>query len=232
MTVLVTGAGGQLGRAALRELGADGIGLRHTDLDVTDAAAVLAAAEHHQPTLILHAAAWTDVDGAETNRDGAYRANVLANRHVAEAAKAVPARLVTTCRELASHLRARHTAFYQRTADEAELLLSEERQLAKAEDLGRIDTFRFEESTVLEAALDALQQRQFRSAAQQGGVPSPLRTRLAQASARVAAHRLALARATASLDRAIDLILPGSAPTYGATGRSASRLASGSRLSA
>ena len=84
----------------------------------------------------------------------------------AEAAKAVPARLVSTCRELASHLRARHTAFYQRTADEAELLLSEERQLAKAEDLGRIDTFRFEESTVLEAALDALQQRQFRNAAQ------------------------------------------------------------------
>ena len=84
----------------------------------------------------------------------------------AEAAKAMPARLVTTCRELASHLRERHTAFYQRTADEAELLLSEERQLAKAEDLGRIDTFRFEESTVLEAALDALQHRQFHSAAQ------------------------------------------------------------------
>ena len=95
MTVLVTGAGGQLGRAALRELGADGIGLRRADLDVTDAAAVLAAAVQHQPTLILHAAAWTDVDGAETDRDGAYRANVLANRHVAEAAKAVGARLVT-----------------------------------------------------------------------------------------------------------------------------------------
>jgi dTDP-4-dehydrorhamnose reductase len=56
---------------------------------------VLAAAQQHQPTLILHAAAWTDVDGAETDRDGAYRANVLANRHVAEAAKAVGARLVT-----------------------------------------------------------------------------------------------------------------------------------------
>ncbi|MFN9610814.1 MAG: BREX-6 system phosphatase PglZ, partial [bacterium] len=84
----------------------------------------------------------------------------------AEAAKAIPARLVATCRELASHLRARHTAFYQRTADEAELLLSEEREQAKAEDLGRIDTFRFEESTVLAAALDALQQRQFRNAGQ------------------------------------------------------------------
>jgi dTDP-4-dehydrorhamnose reductase len=95
MTVLVTGAGGQLGRAALRELGADGIGLRHAELDVTNSAAVLAAAQQHQPTLILHAAAWTDVDGAETDRDGAYRANVLANRHVAEAAKAVGARLVT-----------------------------------------------------------------------------------------------------------------------------------------
>ena len=95
MTVLVTGAGGQLGRAALRELGADGIGLRRADLDVTEAAAVLAAAQQHQPTLILHVAAWTDVDGAETDRDGAYRANVLANRHVAEAAKAVGARLVT-----------------------------------------------------------------------------------------------------------------------------------------
>ena len=84
----------------------------------------------------------------------------------AEAAKAAPARLVTTCRELASQLRTRHTAFYQRSADEAELLLREEREQAKAEDLGRIDTFRFEESTVLEAALDALQQRQFRNAAQ------------------------------------------------------------------
>ena len=84
----------------------------------------------------------------------------------AEAAKAISARLVTSCRELASHLRLRHTAFYQRTADETELLLSEERQLAKAEDLGRIDTFRFEESTVLDAALDALHRHEFSSAAQ------------------------------------------------------------------
>jgi PglZ domain. len=84
----------------------------------------------------------------------------------AEAAKAIPARLVTSCRELASHLRLRHTAFYQRTADETELLLTEERQQARAEDLGRIDTFRFEESTVLDAALDALHRQEFSSAAQ------------------------------------------------------------------
>jgi dTDP-4-dehydrorhamnose reductase len=95
MTVLVTGAGGQVGRAALRELGDRGIGLRQAELDVTDATAVLAAAEQHRPGLILHAAAWTDVDGAETDREGATRANVDANRNVAEAAKAVGARLVT-----------------------------------------------------------------------------------------------------------------------------------------
>lgn len=83
----------------------------------------------------------------------------------AEAAKAIPTRLVTCCRELASHLRLRHAAFYQRTADETELLLTEERQLARAEDLGRIDTFRFEESTVLDAALDALHGEEFNSAA-------------------------------------------------------------------
>ena len=95
MTVLVTGAGGQVGRAALRELGDRGIGLRHAELDVTDAAAVMAAVEEHRPELILHAAAWTDVDGAETDREGATRANVDANRNVAEAAKAVGAQLVT-----------------------------------------------------------------------------------------------------------------------------------------
>ena len=94
MTTLVTGAGGQVGRAALRALGADGIGLGRAELDVTDRAAVLAAVRRHAPDLILHAAAWTDVDGAEEQREAAQQANVEASRFVAEAAKAVGARLV------------------------------------------------------------------------------------------------------------------------------------------
>ena len=68
----------------------------------------------------------------------------------------------------------------------------------------------------------------FRAAAHQGGVPMPLRRRLAMASARVAAQREALARATASLDRAIDVLLPARAPTYGATGQGARQTYSGS----
>lgn len=95
MTVLVTGAGGQIGRAALRVLGDRGVGLGRADLDVTDAAAVMAAVAAHRPAVILHCAAWTDVDGAESDPAGAIRANVAANRHVARAAFEHGARLVT-----------------------------------------------------------------------------------------------------------------------------------------
>ena len=66
----------------------------------------------------------------------------------------------------------------------------------------------------LAAAID-----HFGRAAREGGVPPPLRQRLALASGRVAAQREALARATAALDRAIDVLLPGmGGNVYGATG--------------
>ena len=48
-----------------------------------------------------------------------------------------------------------------------------------------------------------------RAAHEEGGVPPPLRRRLAVAGGQVAAQRQALARATAALDRAIDVLLPG-----------------------
>jgi hypothetical protein len=57
-----------------------------------------------------------------------------------------------------------------------------------------------------------------REAAERGALPAPLRERLAVASARVAAQRQALARATASLDRAIDVLLPEHGTTYAASG--------------
>jgi hypothetical protein len=48
----------------------------------------------------------------------------------------------------------------------------------------------------------------FAHAAKTGGVPPELRTRLAAASGQVAAQRESLARATAALDRAIDVLMP------------------------
>lgn len=69
---------------------------------------------------------------------------------------ALPKPIVTACRELAEHLRAQAEEFYRRTADETERRFEAEVREANAEDLGDIDTFRFEEEKVLLAALDAL----------------------------------------------------------------------------
>lgn len=51
--------------------------------------------------------------------------------------------------------------------------------------------------------------QQFVQAARRGGVPPDLRQRLAQAGAQIAAQRDALARATAAMDRALDVLMPG-----------------------
>ena len=69
--------------------------------------------------------------------------------------------LVDACREAASHLRARHPSFYKGVAEETQGWLAEEVDAARAEDLGRTDTFRFEEDTILKAALAALGERRW-----------------------------------------------------------------------
>jgi hypothetical protein len=61
----------------------------------------------------------------------------------------------------------------------------------------------------------------FSEAARNGQVPAGLRHRLVQAGGRVAAQRESLARATAALDRAIDVLMPGEATgLYSALGKS------------
>jgi len=61
------------------------------------------------------------------------------------------------CRGLAVHLRTRHADLYTRIADQTEAALAIEVEHAVAEDLGKIDTFRFEEDKVLVHALEALE---------------------------------------------------------------------------
>ena len=70
--------------------------------------------------------------------------------------RAFPDGIKKTCQKIASHLRERHPVFYARTVDDTEGLLEDEVDAARAEDLGQIDTFRFEEEKVLQAALSAL----------------------------------------------------------------------------
>jgi dTDP-4-dehydrorhamnose reductase len=70
--VLITGAGGQLGRALAEAFAGDEVvALFRADWDVTLPAPPLEA-----PDLVLHAAAWTDVDGAEADPQRAAAVNV------------------------------------------------------------------------------------------------------------------------------------------------------------
>jgi dTDP-4-dehydrorhamnose reductase len=101
MKVLVTGAGGMLGTDLCADLAARGHGVVATDLregfvplDITDTTGTLARVREEKPDAIIHCAAWTDVDGAERNPDGAYKVNALGSWNVAAAAAAVDALMV------------------------------------------------------------------------------------------------------------------------------------------
>jgi len=97
MRLLVTGAAGMLGadvmRAGERSRHAL-VGLSHAELDVTDADAVRAAFERHAPDAAINCAAWTDVDGAQEQRELARRVNADGARNLAAAAAAAGAALV------------------------------------------------------------------------------------------------------------------------------------------
>jgi dTDP-4-dehydrorhamnose reductase len=86
MRLLVTGAGGMLGRDVMRLAGPDAVGLGHSELDITDAAATEAAVAAARPDAVLNCAAYTDVDGAEREPDEALRVNGEGAGNVAAAA--------------------------------------------------------------------------------------------------------------------------------------------------
>jgi dTDP-4-dehydrorhamnose reductase len=78
--ILITGAGGQLGRALAEEFADEHVrALTRADWDVSLPAPLLEA-----PDLVLHAAAWTDVDGAEANPQEAAAVNVGGTANVAQ----------------------------------------------------------------------------------------------------------------------------------------------------
>jgi len=88
--VLITGAGGQLGRALERAFADDDVlALTHADWDVTGPSP--RSASQGEIDVVLHTAAWTDVDGAEDDPQGAAAVNIGGTAHAA----ALKAPLVT-----------------------------------------------------------------------------------------------------------------------------------------
>jgi dTDP-4-dehydrorhamnose reductase len=95
MRVLVTGAGGRLGRELLHAFdGHEVVGATRRDLDVGDEAAVAATVQDLAPELVVNAAAWTDVDACEGDPDRAHRVNALGPWWLARACDRIGATLV------------------------------------------------------------------------------------------------------------------------------------------
>jgi dTDP-4-dehydrorhamnose reductase len=95
MRVFVTGCKGQLGRAIETALGEHELtGCDLPELDITDRQAIGAAIAEFAPEVVIHAAAWTDVDGCARDPEKAYLINGIGTQNVALACAAGEASMV------------------------------------------------------------------------------------------------------------------------------------------
>jgi dTDP-4-dehydrorhamnose reductase len=95
--IVVTGAGGMLGTDVVRAAAYwnhDVVGLTYADLDIADSGAVWRVFAREKPDVVVNCAAYTGVDAAEDDLDGASRVNVEGARFVALGAAEVGASVV------------------------------------------------------------------------------------------------------------------------------------------
>ena len=109
MRILITGSLGQLGSELRRIIngGASVLGVLPAiyhdaelltvdvdDLDITDSDAVDAYFDEYRPSLVFNCAAYTNVDGCESDEETAYRVNALGVKHLARACAHLGSRLI------------------------------------------------------------------------------------------------------------------------------------------
>jgi dTDP-4-dehydrorhamnose reductase len=95
VTVLIAGAGGQLGLDLVDAFDDHTVvAVGSGELDITDEAAVAEVVHGLGPSLVLNAAAWTDVDGCESDPQRAHLVNAIGPWWLARACARVGATLV------------------------------------------------------------------------------------------------------------------------------------------
>lgn len=100
MKYLITGGGGQLGFDVRRDLlhrdvsESDVAAPSSKELDITDARAVEKYIGNFQPNVIIHCAAYTNVDGAESDQEACRKVNVEGTRNLVRAAEKVDAKII------------------------------------------------------------------------------------------------------------------------------------------
>jgi len=98
LKILITGASGLVGRALTAHAIAKGDEVAAFDrqsLDITDAHAVNEIIQSARPEVVINCAAWTDVDGCESDPEHAERANALAPELLARNCREIDALLIT-----------------------------------------------------------------------------------------------------------------------------------------
>ncbi|OGW79431.1 MAG: dTDP-4-dehydrorhamnose reductase [Omnitrophica bacterium RIFCSPLOWO2_12_FULL_44_17] len=103
MKILITGYDGMLGTGLVRQLtgkhelfglsdrGESRSGVISSQIDITNRADVFIKIEDIRPDIVIHTAAYTDVDGCETNREKAFAINFEGAKNVVDACLAINA---------------------------------------------------------------------------------------------------------------------------------------------
>jgi dTDP-4-dehydrorhamnose reductase len=98
MKIVITGANGMVARAAAeycRSIGDDVTALTHSEMDIANYDSVRGPLDSIRPDAVLNCAAYTNVDGAESNKQSAYDANATGVENLAEVCKEIGSGLVT-----------------------------------------------------------------------------------------------------------------------------------------
>lgn len=97
MKVLVTGANGQLGSDVVKNFinsNIECLGVDKEDFDITNEVATKEYINKYNPDVLIHCAAYTNVNKAENEKQLCFNINVLGTRYIAKACREINAKLV------------------------------------------------------------------------------------------------------------------------------------------